>query len=171
MQAMAAQPYARYVAPVERVRSELAGAIYGQILATSVVVTLSEDKGATAGDLFFWLGVTMLVFWAAHVYSEWLSRQVTTGASLGEVLSIASEQWPIAQAAAPELGLLALGWAGVYSRDTAVDLAIAAGIISLAAWGLVIARRANANALEMLATVAISAAFGLLLVGLKILVH
>jgi hypothetical protein len=168
---MAGRVYARYVAPVERLRTDLAGAIYGQILATSLVATLSEDESATAGDIFFWVGVTMLVFWAAHVYSQWLARQVTTGAGLSELVSIGREQWPIAQAAAPALALLALGWAGVYSRDTAVDLAIAAGIISLTTWGFVIARRANANVLETLATVAISAAFGLFMVGLKILVH
>ncbi|MFL5825890.1 MAG: hypothetical protein ACJ76V_05150 [Thermoleophilaceae bacterium] len=156
---------------MERLRSDLAGAIYGQILATSVVVTLSEDEQASAGDLFFWLGVTMLVFWAAHVYADWLASQVTTGAGLRELGPIGAEQWPIAQAAVPALFFLALGWAGACSRDTAVDLAIAAGVISLAGWGVVIARRSNANALVTVATVGISAAFGLLLVGLKILVH
>ncbi|HEX8854482.1 MAG TPA: hypothetical protein VF752_02700 [Thermoleophilaceae bacterium] len=156
---------------MERSRSHLAGAIYGQILATSLVATLSEDESATAGDIFFWVGVTMLVFWAAHVYANWLARQVTTGGGLSELGSVAAEQWPMAQAAAPALGLLLLGWAGVYSRDTAVDLAIAAGIISLTAWGVVIARRADANQLETLATAVISAGFGLLMVGLKILVH
>ena len=75
------------------------------------------------------------------------------------------------QAAFPTAIVLALGAIGVFSTETAVDLAIAVGVVALFTWGLAIGRASGSSWAASLFGAAISASFGLVVVGLKALVH
>jgi hypothetical protein len=148
------------------------GAVYGQILVTTIVATLSEDHGISAGELLFWVVVTMLVFWIAHVYAEGVARRLERDRDLGlqELRELAVDELPELQACLPAVAALALGWLGVLSREAAVDLAIGLGVAVLAAWGFVIARRSGLSPARTLGAVLITGGFGLAIVGLKVLI-
>jgi hypothetical protein len=151
----------------------IARVIYGQILAMSLVVALSEDESLGAGDILLWLLVTMAVFWLAHAYADVLAARLerdegTLGSQIRRSLG---GEWPLVQAAAVPGFALFLGSVGALSRDSAVDLAIALGVAQLALWGVAIGRSRGLDPKGVLASAGSSAAFGLVLVGLKVFVH
>jgi hypothetical protein len=156
-----------------RPTANVARAIYGQILATAVLATLSEDGSASAGELFSSVAIGILVFWLAHVYSEAVAVRMERAESLRwpDVRRIAAQEWPLVQAALPMLGILLLGWVGVLSKSGATDLAIAFGVLALFGWGFVIGRRSRLSAWGTAAAVAVNGAFGLVILGLKVIVH
>jgi hypothetical protein len=160
-------------APRPESLEEIAEAIYGLILSTAVVAALSEDEEITAAELFAAVAVTALVFWLAHVYARWMASGLVNsrGLSLGEIRRAMRRQWPLVVGAFPALAALALGWVGLISLDTAVGLAIGAGVAALAGCGVVIARRRRLSPLATLAITAFSGALGLVMVALKIAIH
>jgi hypothetical protein len=148
-------------------------AIYGQILVTSMVGALSEDSDIDAEYILVSVGATMLVFWLAHVYAAALSRGLEVGRHVrwAEFRSLAIDEWPLVQATFPTAIVLALGAMGVVSTQTAVDVAIAVGVVALFSWGLAIGRASGSSWAAALIGAMISAAFGLVVVGLKAIVH
>ena len=152
---------------------QIAEAIYGLILSTAVVAALSEDEEITAAGLFAAVAVTSLVFWLAHVYARWIASGLVDsgGLSLGEIWRAMRRQWPIVVGAFPALAALALGWVGLISLDSAVGLAIGAGVAALAGCGLVIARQRRLSALATALVTAFSGALGLVMVALKFAIH
>ncbi len=156
-----------------RLPANVARAIYGQILVTSMVGALSEDSDIDAEYILVSVGATTLVFWLAHAYAEAMSRGLETRRHLdwAEIRSVAANEWPLVQATFPTAIVLALGAIGAYSTETAVDLAITVGVVSLFAWGLAIGRASGSSWAVSLLGAAISAGFGLVVVGLKALVH
>jgi hypothetical protein len=156
-----------------RLPANAARAIYGQILVTSLVGALSEDSEIEAGYILVSVVATMLIFWLAHVYAEAMSRGLEAGRHLvwAEIRGLAAGEWPLVQAAFPTAIVLALGAIGVLSTETAVDVAIAVGVVALFTWGLAIGRASGSSWTASLFGAAISAGFGLVVVGLKGLVH
>ncbi len=148
-------------------------AVYGQILVTSVVGALSEDSEIEAEYILVSVVTTMLIFWLAHIYAEAMSRGLEAGRHLNwaEIRRLGAAEWPLVQAAFPTAIVLALGAVGAFSTETAVDLAIAVGVVALFAWGLAIGRASGSSWAVALFGAAISAGFGLVVVGLKALVH
>lgn len=149
------------------------GAIYGQILTISMVAALSEDAQAGSVEIFFSVLLTMAVFWLAHVYAEAVALRLDRPEPLTwrEVRALMGQEWPMMQAAFPALAALALGWVGILPARSAVNLAMALGILFLLGWGLVIARRSDLSRLGTVGAVALNGIFGLAIVGLKIIVH
>jgi hypothetical protein len=127
----------------------------------------------SAGETFVALLVTMLVFWLAHAYAQAISTRMgrDRALSLGEVTAIAAGEWPIVQGAGALLLVLALGGAGAYSRNTALSIALAVGVAQLFGWGLVIGRRSGFSVVHALLSAALTGAFGVVIVVLKIAVH
>ncbi|HKF79277.1 MAG TPA: hypothetical protein VKB17_00465 [Thermoleophilaceae bacterium] len=160
-------------APEVHPSARVVGAVYGQILATAIVATLSEDSAASASEIFFGVAVAMLVFWLAHVYAEAVAVRLDRDQPLTvpEVWRVAVQEWPEAQAAIPALAALGLGWVGVLTRDAATDLAIALGVVALFGWGFLIARRSRLSPWGTAGAVALNGGFGLAIVALKVIVH
>ena len=150
----------------------MAGAVYGQILATAVLAGLSESEDLSSGELFAGVAVTTLVFWLAHVYAQALAERLgmDRGLRFSEVREVALAEWPMVEAAVPTLLARALGGVGLLSRDAAVRLGIGLGVAGLMAWGFVIARRSGMSPLATVGAVALNAAFGLAIVLLKVAV-
>lgn len=154
-------------------RARLAGAIYGQILTTSVVAGFGESS--EIGSLTICAAVigTAVVFWVSHAYAEVVSENVIRGRSLPwhELREILGRSWPIVQSGVPATIVLLLSALGAYSTATAVDLAIGVGVVSLFLWGAVIGRSAGVSLGTRLLIGLTCAAFGLIVVVLKVLVH
>ena len=154
-------------------KASVSHAIYETILVTAVVASLSEDGGISEGELVYGVALTALVFGLAHIYAEAVAERYDRDRSLRwpDVRTVAVREWPpMAQAAAPALAALGLGWAGALSRDAAVDLAIGLGVAALCAWGFVIARRSRPSPAATVGAVAINGSFGLAIVVMKTMV-
>ena len=82
-----------------------------------------------------------------------------------------AQETPMLETAIPTILVLLLGAVGAYSRDTTVSLAIGIGVVTLFFWGLVIGRAAGLGWPAAVMSAAITGAFGLVIVGLKALVH
>ncbi|WP_399085559.1 hypothetical protein ACGH2B_06725 [Streptomyces sp. BBFR2] len=83
-------------------RTDYAGAVYGSILAASVVATAGTAGPFPRIELVLLLLITGVVFWAAHIYARLagerlLSRPVTRE----EVRRVAASEWPIVKVAVP----------------------------------------------------------------------
>src|SRR3954452_21718743 len=120
--------------------TDAAGGIYGTIVATAVVA-----GAATHGQYERMLGVTVItlvVFWLAHVYAESLGHhlQNATGLAWSTVTRAMARERPMLVGPLPLLALLLLGAVGLLDENLAVNLALWAGVVQLAAWGVVYAR-------------------------------
>lgn len=151
----------------------LAGGVYGTILATSLIAAFSEDEEAGSGDILVSVLLTVAVFWAAHVYADVLGRSAGGHRSVGraEVIASIRHEWPLVEAAVVPCLALALGALGPLGDDASFDLALALGVVSMAAWGLVAARAAGARPAVTVATTVASTGLGLVIVALKVLVE
>jgi len=160
-------------ADLETTETNVSGAVYGQVLATSGVVALGHDESLGSVEMLVALAVTMTVFWLAHVYSEAVAGVLRYGrrVSLADLRRLAAGEWPIAEAAATSLFALGLGAIGVLDREQAIWLAIALGIADLCLWGWRIGRRWHRSWLYSLALSAASGLVALPVVALKVLIH
>ena len=82
-----------------------------------------------------------------------------------------AREWPLVEAAVVPTLLLALAWAGVWSRETGAELALAAAVLQIAGWALVAGRRAGWTWLRAGLFAAVDGALGVALLLLEKLVH
>jgi hypothetical protein len=152
--------------------ADVASAIYGTILATTVVAgtSSSEEVSVTAGALI--VLVTTMVFWLAHVYANLLAQRVVLKRrpSWAERAALAGQEWPLVQAGALPAFLLLLGTTGLYGRDTAFAIAMWSGVAALFVWGIVFARHEGRGIGFAILSGIFNAALGLIVIILKILV-
>ncbi len=153
--------------------TNVAGAVYGQILSTSLVVALALDKALSLAEILGTVVSTATVFWLAHAYAqtaaEWMAGERSRRlAGFRHELAL---QWPIVQAALPATLALLVGVTGGLSRNAAVWLAIGLGIVDLFAWGIAIGRRSRLGTGRSALVGAANACFGALMILLKVLVH
>jgi hypothetical protein len=159
--------------PTTRGRPDLAGAIYGTLLSTAVVAGFSEEESVDPLEIAIAVLVTGFVFWLAHVYAAVLPQGYSTGrrATGAEMRGRAVQEWPMVQAAVPPVLVLLLGSVGALSKQEAVTVAIALGVLALFGWGLVIGGREGLGRLARVGVAVVDAVFGLAIVLLKVLVH
>jgi hypothetical protein len=149
--------------------ANLAGAVYGTIVATAVVLGLGKTSASPARALWILVG-SGVFFWAAHVYSELLAHRLHAHRPMtrAEVARVMRREWPLFQATFPLAVPLALGALGLIDGGAARDLAVFVGVATLAVWGGVIARREGCGGAGVVAAATANAAVGLSLVALKV---
>ncbi|GAA3820993.1 hypothetical protein [Cellulomonas soli] len=159
-------------APVELAVHRLAGAIYGTILATTVVVTIGNHPENLDRALVLVAG-TSVVFWMAHVYARGLAARVVARRSLHrwELWALARSEWPMLQSSWPILLVLALGRLDVIDPQRSIDVATAVGIGALFTYGYVIGRQEGLSWPRVALNALVSGSFGLAILFLKVLVH
>jgi hypothetical protein len=137
-------------------------AVYGSFLAASVIAVAYESEAGARAMTASLLG-SMLVYWAAHVWSEAVGERIRLGQGFRprDVLVIARREWPLVEAAALPSILLGLAWAGAWSRETGARLALAAALVQVLGWGFAAGRRAGGSGL---AATVLAAGQGLLAV-------
>jgi hypothetical protein len=150
----------------------LGGFIYGTIVVMSVIIAGARAFPDEPGRIAAVVAVTMLVFWAAHVYAHALAHSVGSDEhlALAEVRGIARREASILEAAAPPIAALLAGAIGLFDEDTAVWLAVVFGLIVLATQGFLFARVERLSALATMVVVALNLGLGVVLVGLKLFV-
>lgn len=146
------------------------GAVYGSLLAASVVAGTSPLDGApTLLELVVLLLVTGLVFWAAHVYARVVGERLATGQAVtrGEVVHVARHEWPLVEAAIGPC-LVATGVAVIGGSDVAVAwAALLTAIAGQVWWGVGAFVRVGAPRRIVVLSAVINLALGLVLVVLK----
>lgn len=148
--------------------------VYGVILVAGMIV-VSASHDAAAVEVLVSVVVTVVVFWAAHVYAGTVAhhglehgRKVTLRESFGHALRrslglLVSSLVPVA--------LLALGAMNVLEEERAIWLALWSGVAVLAVLGYVAFARRGVGIWWRLLGAAGTAAFGMVLILLKAAIH
>ena len=149
----------------------LAGSIYGLVLVGSVLATLGPQE--RIGYMIVALVVTTIVFALAHAWAHALgaSARSRRPVDMNAMRHSLRHEWTIVQAALPASAALVPAAFGLYSARTALWIALGVNVFLLFVWGAALRELAGGSRGDVLTAGAASAALGLLLVGLKVLVH
>jgi len=149
---------------------DTAAGIYGTILATSIVVGLSETNDPSPPRALEFLLVSQIVFWLAHVYARYVAGKAEASApGADDLVAIAIYEWPIVRACAPAVLAIVLWWLGALSENGAYWLALTLGIGELAVLGFAFGRRTGQGVLRATATATLDAGLGAVLVLVKVI--
>lgn len=153
----------------QRKPSYYAGAVYGSLLAASVVASTSPGKEPPhPSELIALLLATGVVFWLAHGYAHVVGER-SSGAVLSakEFRAAASRDWPIVQASVPPAAAAGLGALLGLSDSGAAWLALAVAVGSQLGWALYVASRAGATRGRLVAAGLVNLVLGLVIILLK----
>jgi hypothetical protein len=147
----------------------IAGTIYGTIVVMATVTAGSHGEDTDAWRLAVVVGVTVLVLWVAHLYSHALAESLERGKRLdrAELGSVARRELAIPAAAVAPITALVLAALGILSEETAVWLALGAGVATLAVQGARYATVERLGGAGTLAAIALNLFLGLVIVGLE----
>ncbi len=140
----------------------------------AVITALSHDDGVTSAQLIAGVLATTFVFWIAHVYAEVLGRRVEGDGgrpTLANLVGAARGEWPLVEAALLPVLCLLVGVVGLVETQTAVWIAIGAGVVELFGYGLAAGRRLKLSLSGTVVVGVINGVLGLVIVALKALVH
>lgn len=148
--------------------------VYGVVLVSGMIV-VAGTHGSTSWEVFWIVAITVIVFWAAHVYAGTVSRH---GLAIDHVLPLRQafdaalnhSLGLLASAMLPSLILL-LGALRVVPDALTIWLALWAGVLVLATLGFVAYRRRGAPWPMQLLGALTTAAFGLVMIVLKAFIH
>ncbi|MFC5910449.1 hypothetical protein [Streptacidiphilus monticola] len=149
-----------------RGRTDYAGAVYGSLLAASVIAASGVHGEHPRLSLIVLLLVTGVVFWAAHVYARVAGeREAGRDVSWRQVRAVGRHEWSIVEAAAlPALAVLVSPWLGTGENAW---LALGVAVAQQVAWATLGARRAGASPRQILVEGSVNLVLGLLIVVAK----
>ncbi|MEU6309940.1 hypothetical protein [Streptomyces sp. NPDC047014] len=149
-------------------KADYSGAVYGSMLAASVVVGAGAPGPFPRLQLIALLLGTGIVFWAAHVFARLFGARMVRRLSWRVVRETSREERPIIEAALPPALAVAVSpWFGLGGHGT-VWLALIVALVGQIGWGTVAASRAGASRRMMALAAAINLFLGLLIVLLKV---
>ena len=151
----------------------LAGAIYGTIVATAVVAGLGERASVSARRGLWILLATSLFFWAAHVYASLLAQRLQEhhGTTREDIKRAIVRDSPLFYSSLPVAVPLVLGVFGIFGAHTALGVATAVGVVALVGWGIRLAYTEGFSPWGIAAAASLNAAVGMFIVGLKVAVR
>jgi hypothetical protein len=150
-------------------RLDATGAVYGSLLAASVVVGQAPlQESVPPVELAVILLATGAVFWLVHVYSRTLGHYVIDGRFHRHRLAhVMREESPIILAAIPP-AVAALVVGAVADASAAAWWAFFVAIAGQVAWAIVAARAAGQPPIGVFLAAAVNLGLGLVLVALKV---
>ncbi len=149
-------------------------AVYGTILVSGLIA-VSSAHGETSSVVLITVGVTVVVFWAAHVYAGTVARLGDEGAEHIGVRtairrSVRHSLGMLSSAGVPALILLA-GTTRLIPDDAANEVALWSGTVILAFLGYVAFLRRGSGLWARILGAVGTASFGVVFVILKAFVH
>lgn len=152
-------------------RSGVASTVYGTVvvMATLTAAYASEKDPWKLATI---VSVTVLVLWIAHLYAHGLSESIAHDNRLTkrDLTTVAHRELGILMAAVLPCAALVAGALGVLRERSAVWLALAIGIGTLAAEGVRYARMERLGRVGMVVAVVANVVLGSFVVLLKVLV-
>ncbi|APU44428.1 MULTISPECIES: hypothetical protein [unclassified Streptomyces] len=150
------------------VRGDYTGAVYGSLLAASVVVGAGTLGSFPRLQLIGLLLGTGVVFWAAHVFARLFGARMMGRLSWGVIRRTSREERPIIEAAVPPALAAAVSpWFGLGPQGIAW-LALLVALAGQVGWATVAARRAGASRRLMAVAGIVNLLLGLVIVLLKV---
>jgi hypothetical protein len=149
----------------------IASTVYGTVVVmATLTAAYATEKHPWKLATIVWSAVVVL--WVAHLYAHGLSESIVEKRRLTgrEVRAILRRELGILLAAAVPSVALLLGAAGLFKESAAVWLALAAGLVTLAAEGVRFARLERLGLLGTLVAMGLNVGLGLLVVALKVAV-
>lgn len=146
-------------------------AIYGLILVSGMIVV---SAGGSSWGAFVTVLITVLVFFAAHVYAGTLGRLAATDGHSGLRASLqaaARQSSGMVIAAIAPLFVLLLGSTRIIEDDTALWAALIVNTLILGALGWIAVARWSTHWWPRLLSAVVTAAFGGVLIVLKAVIH
>jgi hypothetical protein len=164
---------ARWRPRVVRTSGSVTEAIYGLILATSVIAVSREYDASNAGQIGVTVFVTGVVFWLAHVYARVLAGLITHQRRLdrSDVRKALRHDWPLVEVTLPLVVILALGALDAVPDKAAILAATVVALVELAAAGWYVARASGAGPRGAVVSALVAVTLGSAVVLLKALVH
>lgn len=149
-------------------RTDYAGAVYGSLLAASVVATAGTLGHYPRLELVLLLLITGLVFWAAHVYARLVGeRLVGHPRTWSEVRRVARHEWSIVEAAALPAAAVAVGPVLGLGLGGTAWLALGVAVVQQVLWASIGAARAGVGRRQVAAEGAVNLVLGLIIVAAK----
>ena len=151
--------------------SGIAGTVYGTIIVMATVTAGYQGSNTDTWRLAIVVAVTVLVLWAAHLYSHVLAESIARGRPLtrGEMGAIARREWAIPAAAGLPIAALVLAAIGVLGETAAVWLALAIGVVTLGVQGARYAVVQRLGRTGTITAIAVNLFLGLVIVLMKAL--
>jgi hypothetical protein len=130
----------------------------------------AHGGGIRALELAGIVAGTVVVLWLSHVYAHSLAETIHRDRRLdrAELGSVAKRELAMPLAAVLPIGALMLGAAGILEDPTAGWLAMALGLVALAAAGLLYAKAERLGLVGTAAAIGVNLALGLMIVALKV---
>jgi hypothetical protein len=150
----------------------LGGFIYGTVVALAVIIASARSYEHAPGHIALLVAATSAGLWAAHVYAHGVGESVARDQhlSLAELGHIARREGSIVEAAVPSLVILVAGALGLVSDSVAIWGALVAGMVVLAAQGILFARVERLGWLGTTAVVCANLLLGFGIILVKLLV-
>ena len=146
-------------------------AIYGLILVSGMIVVSAQG---TSFEALITVAVTVIVFFAAHVFAGTLGRLAATDGHAGLRASLrasAHQSGGMLLASVPPLIILLLGATRVIDDSSALWAALIVNTVLLGALGWVAVARWSTHWLPRILSAVTTAAFGGVLILLKAIIH
>lgn len=152
-----------------RAHADYTGAVYGSMLAASVVIGAGSLGSLPRVELVLLLMLTSLVFWVAHVHAHLFGARLAQQApDRRVVLRACRDEWPIVKAAVPPAAAVAVSPLLGLDVRGALWLALSVAVAGQVGWSVAAARRAGASRRLMATTASVNFLLGLLIVSFKI---
>ncbi|MEU6522751.1 hypothetical protein ABZ892_07800 [Streptomyces sp. NPDC046924] len=153
-----------------RAHADYTGAVYGSMLAASVVLGAGSLGSFPRAELVLLLVLTGVVFWIAHVHARLFGARLAQRApDRRVVLHVCRDEAPIVKAALPPAAAVAVSPLLGLDVRGALWLALAVAVAGQVGWSVAAAHRAGASRRLMAATASVNLLIGLLIVSFKIL--
>jgi hypothetical protein len=148
----------------------VAGSVYGTIVAMATLAAGSRGNETTPWRLATIVAVTAFVLWVAHVYSHGLAEGLQLGRHLTarELASVARREVAIVEAAVGPVAALGLAELDVIDAQTAIRLALAIGVATLAYQGARYAALEHMGRTGWAISVLLNVGLGLAIVALEV---
>ncbi|MDP4510138.1 hypothetical protein [Nonomuraea turcica] len=153
-------------------RAQYAGAVYGSLLAASVIVgSAAEGEPPAAGELIILLICTGVVFWITHSYAQVVSHGYPAKPlTWARLRAVVKHEWPLAQASFPPAIAAAFVNALDGSNVVVAWVALSVAVASQVVWGVLAAARIRSTKCALIVSGAVNLVLGLTLVALKVAV-
>ncbi|MFJ7588227.1 hypothetical protein ACIQZO_12760 [Streptomyces sp. NPDC097617] len=152
----------------EAVRGDYTGAVYGSLLAASVVVGAGTLGKFPRIELVLLLLGTGVVFWAAHVFARLFGARMVSRLNWDAIRTTSREERPIIEAAVPPALAAAISPLFDLGPQGVAWLALAVALVGQVGWATLAASRAGASRRMMMLAGTANLVLGLLIVLLKV---
>ncbi|MFD8075682.1 hypothetical protein OG937_41330 [Streptomyces sp. NBC_00510] len=150
-------------------RANYTGAVYGSLLAASVVAGAGSAGPYPRLELVLLLICTGLVFWAAHVYAGFVGDRLRGGRiTWHEIRQVCVREWPIVQAALLPATAVAVSPLLGLGLEGAAWLALTIAVVQQVVWASAAVIRVGASRWAVVSVGIVNLVLGLVIVAAKV---